>query len=185
MKGRSAEVSTLARTVIATRPTRIALVGSGGSGKSLLAVALGHRLSREFGGRIDWFRSGAWGFYTLSEMLALRFGTTKRSTFIDLDAMPSATQLEVAVANAMGGAGAHAQLIAAAFPDLATLPDGNKANLNLLYGYQPGQSLHISKRGLYLRLRFGVWGIRKPWEVLGWVLRFEEEAIQKGRAGVS
>jgi hypothetical protein len=75
MKGRSAEVSTLARTVIATRPTRIALVGSGGSGKSLLAVALGHRLSREFGGRIDWFRSGAWGFYTLSEMLALRFGT--------------------------------------------------------------------------------------------------------------
>jgi hypothetical protein len=75
MKGRSAEADTLARTIVATRPTRIALVGSGGSGKSMLAAALGHRLRARFGGRIDWFRSGAWGFYTLSEMLALRFGT--------------------------------------------------------------------------------------------------------------
>jgi hypothetical protein len=75
MKGRSAEVGTLVRAIEATRPTRIALVGSGGSGKSMLAAALGHRLSRTFAGRIDWFRSGAWGFYTLSEMLALRFGT--------------------------------------------------------------------------------------------------------------
>ena len=75
MKGRSAEVATLARTIVATRPTRLALVGSGGSGKSMLAAALGHRLGAQFGGRVDWFRSGAWGFYTLSEMLALRFGT--------------------------------------------------------------------------------------------------------------
>ncbi len=75
MKGRDGEVATLARTILTTRPTRIALVGSGGSGKSMLAAALGHRLRTEFGGRIDWFRSGAWGFYTLSEMLALRFGT--------------------------------------------------------------------------------------------------------------
>jgi hypothetical protein len=75
MKGRGAELDMLARTVEATRPTRIALVGSGGSGKSMLAAALGHRLRKTFGGRIDWFRSGAWGFYTLSEMLALRFGT--------------------------------------------------------------------------------------------------------------
>jgi hypothetical protein len=75
MKGRSAEVDTLFRTIAATRPTRIALVGSGGSGKSMLAAALGHRLRPQFGGRVDWFRSGAWGFYTLSEMLALRFGT--------------------------------------------------------------------------------------------------------------
>jgi hypothetical protein len=75
MKGRSAEVNTLARTIVAARPTRIALVGSGGSGKSMLAAALGHRLRAAFGGRIDWFRSGAWGFYTLSEMLALRFNT--------------------------------------------------------------------------------------------------------------
>jgi hypothetical protein len=75
MKGRSAEVRTLARTIVATRPTRVALVGSGGSGKSMLAAALGHRLRAAFGGRVDWFRSGAWDFYTLSEMLALRFGT--------------------------------------------------------------------------------------------------------------
>jgi hypothetical protein len=75
MKGRNAELRTLARTILAARPTRIALVGSGGSGKSMLAAALGHRLSKAFGGRIDWFRTGAWGFYTVSEMLALRFGT--------------------------------------------------------------------------------------------------------------
>jgi hypothetical protein len=75
MKGRSAELRTLERTIITARPTRIALVGSGGSGKSMLAAALGYRLRAAFGGRIDWFRSGAWNFYTLSEMLALRFGT--------------------------------------------------------------------------------------------------------------
>ncbi len=43
----------------------------------MLAAALGHRLRAAFGGRVDWFRSGAWGFYTLSEMLALRFGTER------------------------------------------------------------------------------------------------------------
>ncbi len=75
MKGRSAELRTLERTIGATRPTRIALVGPGGSGKSMLAAALGHRLRPAFGGRIDWFRTGTWGFYTLTEMLALRFGT--------------------------------------------------------------------------------------------------------------
>jgi hypothetical protein len=75
MKGRSAELRTLAHTIAAARPTRIALIGPGGSGKSMLAAALGHRLRTAFGGRIDWFRSGAWGFYTLTEMLALRFGT--------------------------------------------------------------------------------------------------------------
>jgi len=74
MKGRKAEVDTLVRAITATRPTRIALVGAGGSGKSMLAAALGHRLRSSFDGQIDWFRSGAWGFYTLSEMLALRFG---------------------------------------------------------------------------------------------------------------
>jgi hypothetical protein len=75
MKGRNAELHTLARTIATTRPTRIALVGPGGSGKSMLAAALGYRLRADFGGRIDWFRTGAWGFYTLSEMLALRFRT--------------------------------------------------------------------------------------------------------------
>ncbi|HET8697103.1 MAG TPA: ATP-binding protein [Gammaproteobacteria bacterium] len=75
MKGRNSELRTLERTIAAARPTRLALVGPGGSGKSMLAAALGHRLRSAFGGRIDWFRSAAWGFYTLSEMLALRFGT--------------------------------------------------------------------------------------------------------------
>ena len=75
MKGRNAELRTLARAIAAARPTRVALVGPGGSGKSMLAAALGYRLRAAFGGRIDWFRTGAWGFYTLSEMLALRFGT--------------------------------------------------------------------------------------------------------------
>ena len=75
MKGRSAELRTLERMIVTTRPTRIALVGPGGSGKSMLAAALGHRLRAAFRGRTDWFRSAAWGFHTLSEMLALRFGT--------------------------------------------------------------------------------------------------------------
>ena len=74
MKGRNAELRTLARTIATTRPTRIALVGPGGSGKSMLAAELGWRLRAEFGGGIDWFRTGAWGFHTLTEMLALRFG---------------------------------------------------------------------------------------------------------------
>jgi hypothetical protein len=75
MRGRNAELRTLERTIAAARPTRVALVGPGGSGKSMLAAALGYRLRAAFDGRIDWFRSAAWGFYTLSEMFALRFGT--------------------------------------------------------------------------------------------------------------
>lgn len=71
------EIATLERTIAATAPTRIALVGAGGSGKSMLACALGHRAKRRFGGRIHWFRIGAWDFRTLAEMLALRFGTSR------------------------------------------------------------------------------------------------------------
>jgi hypothetical protein len=74
MKGRAAELRLLERTIAATLPARLALVGSGGSGKSLLAAALGHRLSPRFGGRISWFRVGAWDFRTVTEMMALRFG---------------------------------------------------------------------------------------------------------------
>jgi hypothetical protein len=77
LKGRAAELSTLARTITAAAPTRLALVGSGGSGKSMLAAALGHRLWKFFGGRVEWFRVGAWDFATLTEMLALRFGTER------------------------------------------------------------------------------------------------------------
>jgi hypothetical protein len=77
LKGRSAELSTLAETIRLAAPTRLALVGSGGSGKSMLAAALGHRLKRVFDGQIEWFRVGAWDFPTLTEMLALRFGVAR------------------------------------------------------------------------------------------------------------
>lgn len=55
--------------------TRIALVGGGGSGKSFLACALGHRIKRHFPGGIHWLRVGAWDSATLLEMLARRLGT--------------------------------------------------------------------------------------------------------------
>ena len=77
LKGRAGELTTLARTLESTAPARLALVGAGGSGKSMLACALGHRLAPRFGGRIHWFRVGAWDFHTLLEMLALRFGTSR------------------------------------------------------------------------------------------------------------
>jgi hypothetical protein len=77
LKGRASELATLARTIEGARPARLALVGSGGSGKSVLACALAHRLSARFGGRLDWFRVGAWDFRTLAEMLALRYGTPR------------------------------------------------------------------------------------------------------------
>jgi hypothetical protein len=77
LKGRAAELTTLRRTITGAAPTRLALVGSGGSGKSMLAAALGHELSDFFAGRIEWFRVGAWDFPTLTEMLALRFATER------------------------------------------------------------------------------------------------------------
>jgi hypothetical protein len=77
LRGRAGELATLARTIDATRPARLALVGAGGSGKSMLACALGHRLARRFASRLDWFRVGAWDFRTLAEMLALRYGTSR------------------------------------------------------------------------------------------------------------
>ena len=43
----------------------------------MLAAALGHRLKGFFEGRIEWFRVGAWDFATLTEMLALRFGSER------------------------------------------------------------------------------------------------------------
>ena len=83
LKGRARELETLAQSITATKPTRLALVGAGGSGKSMLACALGHRLSTTFEGRIHWFRVGAWDYYTLVEMLALRFGTGReRDTLV-------------------------------------------------------------------------------------------------------
>ena len=80
LRGRRAELVTLAQAL--TPGARIALVGSGGSGKSMLAAALAHRVSARFGGRLFWFRIGAWDYRTLSEMLALRFGTTRERSRI-------------------------------------------------------------------------------------------------------
>lgn len=77
LKGRAGELATLAHTIEATAPARLALVGAGGSGKSMLACALGHRMAARFEGRLDWFRVGAWDFRTLTELLALRFGTSR------------------------------------------------------------------------------------------------------------
>ena len=74
--GRSVELRTLSRAVRGSEPARLALVGSGGSGKSLLACALGHALAPHFKDRVDWFRVGAWDFRTLTEMMALRYGTS-------------------------------------------------------------------------------------------------------------
>jgi hypothetical protein len=76
LKGRRTELSTLSKTIIATAPARLALIGAGGSGKSMLANALAHQLARFFEGQVSWFRVGSWDFYTLTEMLALRFGVT-------------------------------------------------------------------------------------------------------------
>jgi hypothetical protein len=77
LKGRRAELETLAALVTRETPPPVALIGSGGSGKSLLACALGHRVRRRLPGGIHWFRSGPWDASTLCQMLAMRFGTTR------------------------------------------------------------------------------------------------------------
>jgi hypothetical protein len=77
LRGRAAELATLAESVDPARLCRIALVGQGGSGKSMLACALGHRVRPRFPGGVFWFRVGAWDARTIGEMLAVRFGTPR------------------------------------------------------------------------------------------------------------
>jgi hypothetical protein len=74
--------------VVRDRPPPLALIGSGGCGKSLLACALGHRVEKRFPGGLHWFRSGPWDVRTLAQMLAIRFGTPRdrRARFAGLRA---------------------------------------------------------------------------------------------------
>lgn len=83
LRGRATELEVLARTIREAAPTRLALVGSGGSGKSVLAAALAYELDPLFKGRRDWFRIGAWDYRTLLEMLALRYGVTRERQKIE------------------------------------------------------------------------------------------------------
>jgi len=76
LKGRDSELAALEHMIVEGAP-RLALIGGGGSGKSVLAAALGRRLEKHFGGRIHWFRIGAWDAQTLFEMFAWRFGTAR------------------------------------------------------------------------------------------------------------
>lgn len=77
LRGRDAELDVLSRTIRDAAPTRIALVGSGGSGKSMLAAALAYHIAPFFEGELHWFRVGAWDYRTILEMLAIRFGVTR------------------------------------------------------------------------------------------------------------
>jgi hypothetical protein len=74
LMGRDRELAVLAERIERGRVANLALVGAGGSGKSLLACALGHRLRPRFPGGVHWFRVGAWEASTLYEILARRLG---------------------------------------------------------------------------------------------------------------
>jgi hypothetical protein len=71
---RTHELQVLGRRIERGHVQHLALVGAGGSGKSLLACALGHRLRPRFPGGVHWFRVGAWEASTLYEILARRLG---------------------------------------------------------------------------------------------------------------
>ncbi len=77
LKGRQQELATLSSALTAGRVTRLALVGGGGSGKSVLAAVLAHRLSPRYDGRVTWLRVGNWDHRTLLQMLALRLGVPR------------------------------------------------------------------------------------------------------------
>jgi hypothetical protein len=77
LRGRRAELATLEAALTSGRLTRLALVGGGGSGKSVLAAALAHRLARRFVGGVAWFRVGNWDHRTLLQIVALRLGAPR------------------------------------------------------------------------------------------------------------
>jgi hypothetical protein len=80
LRGRRSELMTLERALVgggAGRLRRLALVGGGGSGKSVLAAALAHRVGRRFRGGVSWFRVGNWDHRTLLQMVALELGVPR------------------------------------------------------------------------------------------------------------
>jgi len=77
LRGRGAELATLAAVLSGPAPSRLALVGGGGSGKSVLAAATAHRIRGHFPGGAAWFRVGNWDHRTLLQMIALRLGAPR------------------------------------------------------------------------------------------------------------
>ena len=80
LKGRRAELATLEAVLAAGQVARMAFVGGGGSGKSLLAAALVHRLRGRraiASGGAFWLRVGGWDHRTLLQMVALRLGAPR------------------------------------------------------------------------------------------------------------
>ncbi|HET6146086.1 MAG TPA: hypothetical protein VFH68_01020 [Polyangia bacterium] len=71
LKGRAGELTTLESALARGETTRLALVGGGGSGKSVLAAALAHRMRARYPGGAAWLRVGNWDHRTLLQMLAL------------------------------------------------------------------------------------------------------------------
>lgn len=73
-RGRARELRQLSRLVAADHPAALALIGGGGSGKTTLAIALGHRMRGFFGGRLAWLRIGAWDRGTVAQLMAAQLG---------------------------------------------------------------------------------------------------------------
>jgi hypothetical protein len=77
LRGRAAELATLQSVLARGQTARLALVGGGGSGKSVLAAALAHRMRARFPGGAAWLRVGNWDHRTLLQMLALHLGAAR------------------------------------------------------------------------------------------------------------
>ena len=77
LRGRATELATLQAVLARADTTRLALVGGGGSGKSMLAAALAHRVRARYPGGAAWLRVGNWDHRTLLQMLALHLGSAR------------------------------------------------------------------------------------------------------------